>query len=457
MLAGYSCVDITPKMRTTLCGFVARCNELYEDIDTPIYVRSFAVEQDGQSVLVLAFDLLGLGEDITNQLHARLDELTGVDIPRTNRIFCCTHTHSAPAAIKTNGCGVIDPAYIEQLIESASKAASQAVNNMQTALLRTAEISVPGANYNRRSILTDGRVVVTEKSDMPICKRGPGWEKFLFLSFEDTSGHPIAGICNWAAHACTMADNKVSGDYPTELCRRLSERFDMPFIFLQGACGNLNPPFEKMTQNEMLSNVDAIMQRIDKIPWSPPVDTEPFKLHNIPTWVRYNSLPSVEQLQRFFKGMKLIAETGEGPQQQMSALKNLLNIQPGQVPDIKIIKYVASALQQWSSELIADSVAGLPEGCELSVKVWNIGPVTLCFVAAEVFIETAIAIQQKNKDRLVAMVGYASPMRGYLPTDEAIEEGGYEVDYAYRFYGHPAVFAKGSEPAVLAAINGAIT
>jgi hypothetical protein len=55
---------------------------------------------------------------------------------------------------------------------------------------------------------------------------------------------------------------------------------------------------------------------------------------------------------------------------------------------------------------------------------------------------------------LVNVVGYSSPLVGYLPTDEALIKGGYEVDYAYRFYGHPAQSDKGSsEPAVVEALN----
>ena len=125
MLAGYGCVDITPKMPTALCGFAARCNEPSEGIDAPIFIHSLAVEQDGQRVLMLVFDLLGLGVEVTEQIHASLDGPADLDIPRDNRIFCCTHTHSAPGVIKLIGCGAIEPAYVEQVIASAAEAAAQ--------------------------------------------------------------------------------------------------------------------------------------------------------------------------------------------------------------------------------------------------------------------------------------------------------------------------------------------
>jgi hypothetical protein len=228
-------------------------------------------------------------------------------------------------------------------------------------------------------------------------------------------------------------------------------------VFLQGACADLNPPLEKMTREEMLANVDFIMQALGEIPWSGPVEPARFRLVDLPLRLCYQPVPSVERLREFFDGMQLIAATGNGPQREMAELANVLNVEPGQEPEPKMMRYIASVLQQWSGELLESSAQRQAEGRELSMSVWELGPVTLCFVAAEVFVETAIALRQGWGDRLLGMVGYASPLVGYLPTDEALDEGGYEVEYAYRFYGQPAPFAKGSEPAVVRAIRQAIS
>ena len=453
MRAGYAKADITPKEKITLCGFAARCNEPFDRVDDTLWVHALIVEEAGSTVLVLSFDLLGLGADVTEQIHQNLDDIEDFGIARENRILCCTHTHSAPAMVKLIGCGIIERSYVEQVIAVVKQVALEAVENLQNARLRTAKLSIPNANYNRRKVLEDGRVVMTSSPDEAIKKIGPVWDDFLFLRFEKRNCEPIAGIVNWAAHACTVCGNNVSGDHPAEFCRQLSKSFEIPFIYFQGACGDLNPPFREMTRSEMLENVGSIMESISDIPWSEPIETTPFVIKSKALRLNYQRIPAISELAKIRDGMKLIAETGSGPEQQMKDLANILNVEPGQEPDPKMMRYIASALGQWSKELIETAAKSDMDGCDLSVKVWRIGKVVLCFVAAEVFVETAVAIRDRFPDLTVGFVGYTSPLVGYLPTDEAIDQGGYEADYAYRFYGHPAAFAKGSESAAVETIR----
>jgi neutral ceramidase len=450
MRAGYATADITPKEKITLCGFVARRNKPFTGIGDRLSVHALVAEEANTSLLILSFDLLGLGKEITTQLHQRLDSLAGFNIPRQHRVFCCTHTHSAPATIKLIGCGIIENTYVEQVIATALRVALKALTNLQTARLRTAKVSIPGANYNRRQVLEDGRVAMNQNPDARIRKVGPTWDDFLFLRFEDEQTIPILGIANWAAHPCTVCSDNISGDYPAELCRQLSERFEMPFMYLQGACGDLNPPFREMTHREMLENVGSIMKAVSDIPWGEPIKATPFAVTSKTLRLIYQPIPALAELEKAHDGMKIIAEAGNGPEQQMRQLANILNMPPGQEPDSQMMRYTAAALMQWNKELIEDTAKGKKNSeCDLLITVWRIGNLVLCFIAAEVFVESAIAIRNEFPDLNVIVVGYSSPLVGYLPTDEALDEGGYEVDYAYRFYGHHSAFAKGNEPAVV--------
>ena len=310
MRAGYGQADITPKEKINLCGFVARCNEFFEEIDDNLSVKAFTVEEGGSIVLLLSFDLLGLGEDITELIHQSLDDIEDFNILRKNRIYCCTHTHSAPAVIKLTGCGTINKDYVEQVVSASKAAALEALGNLRKAYLRVAKLNISGANYNRRRVLEDRRVVMTLNPDAKICSVGSTWDDFLFLRFEDDTGKPVAGFVNWAAHACTVCGNNVSGDHPAEFCRQLSKRFSMPFIFLQGACGDLNPPFEKMTRQEMLDNVSFIMKSIDEIPWGEPVETNPFTVVSKALKLQYGTLPVLSEIEKVRDGNLNYAQQG---------------------------------------------------------------------------------------------------------------------------------------------------
>ena len=459
MFAGYSKVSIVPPQgKITLCGFAARCNKPAEGVDDDIFVHALVFKDDnGQAAACLAFDLLGLSEEMTEQVHKKLDSLQNFNVPRSNRAFASTHTHSAPAAMKLIGCGIIEKEYCNQLVTAAADAAAAAMKGMQPAVMRIAEVPLIGNSYNRRKVMENGKVAMTQNPIGKIVRSGAECKEAQFLRFERPDGTPIMGICNWAAHACTVCGNKVSGDFPGELSRQLSARFKMPFVYLQGASGDLNPPFKKMNRQEMLDNVAAIMAKITAINWSEPVSVGGFHIVDKVLRLKYQPVQSDKALEESTKGMKLIASTGTGPKEQLDELANVLNVEPGKQPDPEMLRYIAAILGQWSEELLKTPDKSLFEGCDLSIKVWRFGKVVFCFVGAEVFYETALAVKNAFPEFDVIFVGYGSPQRGYLPTDQALDDGGYEVDYAYRFYGHPAGFAKGSEPAARKMLMDAVS
>ena len=63
----------------------------------------------------------------------------------------------------------------------------------------------------------------------------------------------------------------------------------------------------------------------------------------------------------------------------------------------------------------------------------DLGPIVILAISGELFSRfTAILRQRIAKPLFV--VGYANAVFGYIPTAEAYDEGGYEVDQAHFFY-----------------------
>jgi len=455
MRVGHAARDITPKPGLTLSGFIARRNQPSQGVDDPLWVHALALESAGQVVLLLAFDLLGLGPEITSDLYAAVEGLARGEVTSKGTILCCTHTHSAPATVKLLGCGLCTGEYREQVVRAARAAAEEAIRRMRPARVRYVVQPVKGISYNRRNVLADGRVVMAASPDAPVAKVGPTWDTMLLVRFDGPGGEPIAGIAHWAAHPCVVCSPNVTADYPGQLRQHLSQRYGMPFVFLQGACGNLNLPLGAMTRPDMLARADELASSLQDVAWSAAAATEPFGLAARTVALRYQPAPTKRQLTALGDGMGRIAETGEGPDAEMAILANILNVKPGDRPEAAMLRFLAGALRSWSEQCLA-GYDRLPQTCELALKTWVLGELVFCAVGAEVFAETALAIQQAIPGRLVNVVGYAGPLVGYLPTDEALDEGGYEVDHAYRFYGHPSTFAKGSEPAVVRAVVGTV-
>lgn len=451
MRCGFGRSDITPPAGVTLSGFVARCNAPFEKVRDPLQVSALYVEEDEVGALVVVYDLLGLGPEILARLQAAVDRRWGPRIPSERRIFCATHTHSAPATVTLLGCGRVAPAYWDLLVDRTIEAVAQAVGGCVEARFLHDRMTVPGLNYNRRKVLEDGTVVMTQFPAKPVVREGPAWDEFLFLRAETLTGSPIAGIVNWAAHACTVCSLDVTADFPGELARRLERREGMPFLYLQGACGNVNLPFHDMTYAEMLADVDAIERALPVPRWKPAGDG--LRVASGTVRLAYQAGYSRVQLEEIRDGMRRIADTGAGHEDHVAVLANILNVPPGGTPDPVMLRYIAGTLGEWSEGLLARPVVSGENGYPLAVSVVSIGGVTLVFVAAEVFSETARKLCDLMPSRIAGIVGYASPLAGYVPPDDALREGGYEVDHAYRFYGHPAAYAPGSEARLIQAVT----
>ena len=88
---------------------------------------------------------------------------------------------------------------------------------------------------------------------------------------------------------------------------------------------------------------------------------------------------------------------------------------------------------------------GCVEGRTLNAEVvgLRVGPMAFAFLPGEPFVETALGIREQSPFETTAVVGYAEDYIGYVPTDAAFIEGGYETTF-----GRWSVLAPGSEPAL---------
>jgi len=71
------------------------------------------------------------------------------------------------------------------------------------------------------------------------------------------------------------------------------------------------------------------------------------------------------------------------------------------------------------------------------------GGASFVFLPGEPFVEIALAIREASPWDFTAVVGYADDYIGYIPTDRAFRNGGYEIGP-----GRWSRLATGSEPIV---------
>ena len=95
MIAGFAAQDITPDPGLSMSGFAVRQGPpTAVGTHDPIYVHALAVSANGATVILFAFDLIGLPITWVDQARAEVERECGVSAG--SQMYTCSHTHCGP-------------------------------------------------------------------------------------------------------------------------------------------------------------------------------------------------------------------------------------------------------------------------------------------------------------------------------------------------------------------------
>jgi len=168
----------------------------------------------------------------------------GTELTPTDVMITCSHTHRAPFV--TPGMDYdADFEYLDWLRDRLVIGLRDAWAARQPARLRVGRADAPGWTFNRRQIYrTDlGEQVGTqgpEWVDNFVRREGPEDNELKILVAEGLQGDVLGGLVNFACHPTVMGAEPVySADFCGPLVDELARRHGGCFAFLQGAAGNL--------------------------------------------------------------------------------------------------------------------------------------------------------------------------------------------------------------------------
>lgn len=462
--------EITPPVGLPLGGFIARQNRPATHIDSPLHVRCLAVQAGGTPCsscspsFLFNFDLLGISAALEAELLARLEAELGADFSRERCLLTATHTHSAPVVMPLSGEAGPAPGYLEYLSFQTLEAARLSLQSMQPANLYTATVRLAGLTYNRRALLIDGRVSISPHPDMPVIERGPVDDRLTVLAWCNAAGETLAAVAHFACHGVAVLSQAVGADIPGELAGRVGAALGGPCLFLQGAAGDINPTTVTAGRADLLAWVEKAAAGLEGLRSRlRPIHQEPLRVIQSELSLEYAQLPDQESAARQVRDLERIASgrpeelEAADLQETLRAFKNTLNLPPDAKLEPATASFVARALAAAGRRRLAASVAGGASPAPLRLAAWRLGGTVLVFVAAEVFSSTGLRIRALRSGLDILPVSYLAPLTGYLPDRAALAQGGYEVNDAWRFYGHPAPFREETEERMVLAIDSLLT
>lgn len=387
---GAGAAEITPPLDVGILMSSGRqLSEPFEGVRLPLYAKAVVVENPRRRIALVSLDLLGLaGEAVGGMPGFRRQVVAAADgaISADNLVLASTHTHSGPESIALSDLYHEDrfkkwAGYLARQIGSAVKSAA---GDLRPSKLMVGACLAPDHAVNRRIKTTRGIASARRKlpPEVVIGPEGPTDDQVRVAAFVDRSNKPLAILVNYTAHpVLEMCIKQVSPDYPGEMCLDLQRRHPGTVaLFFQGACGNINPP----TMDRNAANARKYGQHLAQLVEKTLDDLEPV----------------------------------EGDQ---------------------------LALRWQTVRLPARTAAGEPETDPLLTRIGaaRIGNAAFVFLPGEPFVEIGLAIRGASPWKFTAVAGYADDYIGYIPTDRAFENGGYEIGP-----GRWSRLASGSEPIV---------
>jgi len=356
--------------------------------------RVLVVEGDGGRLVWLHADVLGFERD--DALNIRKTVAMGAGVPIERVILSATHTHSGPAVAKLSQCGDYDPKAVAIVREGLTKACRNALSVLEPAAFvvgeGSSELGIDRRRQERKH--TEKRVTVW------------GWRR--------TNGEWIAVMTNYALHNVAMGgENRLlCGDISGHLAAELETNLPGSPVVLcsNGPCGNINPPSVGPDFERMLG-------------WSK-------ELAGVMTGILSGAEPCLDET---VTAAESIVPSGAKPLD----LDRVNRIAESKIRDLEgqqgaTAERCRQAARDWREAMLGE----LPERAfgAIPIHATRIGDRYAVGIGAEPFSVIADSIRQRTgKDLFV--VGYADGDAGYLAPEYAYEEGGYEVDGAFMFYG----------------------
>jgi neutral ceramidase len=394
-LAGIAKVDITPTENLYMGGYDESCRVGRSDgADGKIYIRALIFEDNIKKIAFVECDIVSISSKENDSIRISISKET--DIPFENIMLACVHNHAAPSLDKQNS----DAQWYRSFNDNVVKAVKNAMTDLEPVNIGGGfGKSVVGMNRRKKMEDTISYTTFDEnnssqsygkyKTDNPVriremagvCRLGVNPEGDIddqvgIMRIDKLSGEPKAVFVNYACHGTSLGgrNNKISPEWNGNMLEYIEKTIPgITGIFAQGAAGDINPRF--------VGGLDGYKDNLENT-------------------------------------VKLGYEIGKEVVDVFNKIKTDSPINS----EIKIIhKNIVCPLKY--GEVVKDFRHTTVDVPTSVVRIDDFEWVTF---PGELFHQIGKVIKSSTHVRYPFFVGYCNGSVGYLPTQQAYSEGGYE-------------------------------
>lgn len=375
LMAGVAKIIITPQKPIPMSGYGGR-KDPFKGVHDDIYARIVVFSDGKNKVALISAELVGISNSFWQDVSEAIEKKTGI---KKEFIFLsAVHNHNGPSTNVYNESNTPEVlAYVNEIQEKIVNATAIAIKNMLPVNIGVGKGECK-MNINRRAQNGKGQI------SLGLNPYGACDQEVGVIRIDDKAGKPLSIIMNWPCHAVVLGPKNymITGDWPGAASHYVEKEFPENFVapVTIGASGDINPlygPHIDFESNSAYSfGKDAIGEDLAKVSMKAAKEMKTFSSGVINATQRVVSVP---------------AKGEEGP----------ANIQQPKSTEDGFLKIRLSALR--------------------------IGNIILTGVSGEVFNEISVKMRKQSPYTNTFMITHCNGSSGYLVTDAAYAEGGYEV------------------------------
>ena len=367
-------------------------------VDDPLFAKGIVLESDGARYVLCSVDWCGIGGSVHRLFREKIARAAGTDASRV--AVHSVHQHSAPyidgdayAVLRTTKDPplLMSDAHLERLTDAIAQAVKSAVARLEP----FDQVGVGEAVVERvasaRRILENGKVLTrfsgaASNPRMAALPEGD-IDPFVRTITLAKAGRPLVRLHYYATHPQTFCcDGRVSGDFVNQAREAVERRETTPQIYFTGAAGDVTvgkyndgtPAARAGLAKRMQAGLEASIAST--------------KFHPVGR-VRWESA----ELHIPAKPAREVASIADGTLRYRAAL----------------------------------GVAFANRKAPLEAQLLEIGPAAVVHLPGEPMLDFQKYARSQRPGRFVAVAGYGDITPGYMCTDQAHAQGGYEPSASY--------------------------
>ncbi len=396
--AGAARADITPPIGTKLYGYAP--DVVSTSVHDPLDITAVAFRQGNDTVVLYSVTVGDFQTELSNNVRSMLGEM--YSIPASNLIIAATHTHSAPNVAGMAGWGDIDREYVDSiLIPAFIKVTADALGSLEEAEIAVSVVESK-VGINRREHKRDNSITFGQN---PWGCFDPNMTLIALRRVSDKKG--IVNIIHYGCHGTAAGRNhEISRDWSGIMVDRLENVTGILTTYINGSLGDVGPRLTNGGTTGDIRYVEELggVAALDAYTAYRALGTyTPGKLSVVAEDIKipFKTLPTLEDVQ------KKLAEYVEP--------EKLINLSQLEYTHYKSVEEVYLS----GADHLTDYI--IPQ------TVFSIGNVVMVPMPFEIFSETSLRLRKYSPLEHTLVLSNANGYNAYLPTEDQLCRGGYEV------------------------------